>query len=152
MNVKHFTNKAIAEMRRRFKYDPETGKLYNRKTGRELKGKTLEGYLTARFDGTACYVHRLIWCIEYGREPQHVIDHIDRNKQNNRLDNLRDVTMRENTLNRDIKPNKDTGRTGISLDHRGKRFYYHVWLNRKHHYFKTLADAVRFREENGLPL
>lgn len=152
MNIKHFTNKAIAEMRRRFKYDPATGKLYNRKTGRELKCKNPNGYLKAGFNGTVYYIHRLVWCIEYGREPQHVIDHIDRNKQNNRIENLRDVTPRENNLNRDIKPNKDTGRIGICLARKGKRVYYQVWLNGKNHYFKTLADAVRFREENGLPL
>ncbi len=152
MNIKHFTNKAIAEMRRRYKYDPETGKLFNRKTGRELKAKRGKGYLAAEFNGVKYYVHRIVWCIAYGREPQHTIDHIDRNKQNNRLSNLRDVTMRENLLNKDIKPNKDTGRRGISLVHMGKRFYYRVNCNNKNHYFKTLAEAIQFRKDNHLPL
>ena len=152
MNVKHFTNKAIAEMRRRYKYDPETGKLFNRKTGRELKAKKGNGYLAADFDGINCYVHRIVWCIAYGREPQYTIDHIDRNKQNNRLSNLRDVTMSENNLNKDFKPNKDTGQRGICLVHMGKRFYYQVRMNKKLHYFKTLAEAIQFRKDNNLPL
>ena len=152
MNVRHFTNKAIAEMRRRYKYDPETGKLFNRKTGRELKAKTGKGYLHLRLGDTFATVHRIAWCIAYGREPQHTIDHIDRNKQNNRLSNLRDVTMRENNLNKDIKPNKDTGQRGICLVHMGKRFYYQVRMNKKLHDFKTLAEAIQFRKDNNLPV
>ena len=152
MNVKHFTNKAIAELRRRYKYNPETGKLINRKTGRELKAKTGNGYSTVFFHGAKFYLHRIVWCIVYGREPQYTIDHIDRNKQNNRLSNLRDVTIRENNLNKNFKPNKDTGQRGICLLHIGKRFYYQVKFNKKHYYFKTLAEAIQFRKNNHLPL
>lgn len=43
--------------------------------------------------------HRVIWKIETGREPEGFIDHINGIRDDNRIENLRDVTPRENMLN-----------------------------------------------------
>jgi hypothetical protein len=71
--------------------------------GRLLKA----GYLRARIDGQAHYVHRLAWLYFYGKWPQNLIDHIDGDKTNNRIANLRDVTSSVNQQNRS-KPRRDS--------------------------------------------
>lgn len=44
--------------------------------------------------------HRLAWFLHYGTLPNNSLDHIDGNKSNNRIDNLRDVTNQQNQFNR----------------------------------------------------
>lgn len=77
---------------------------------------------------TKCvYIHRLVFEAFNGRiEDGYVIDHIDGNPMNNRIDNLRQVTQKENVLNKNtfhnfIKPHakrvivKETGQIFDSI-------------------------------------
>lgn len=43
---------------------------------------------------------RIIWKMATGEDPKGVIDHIDGNPLNNRLENLQDISQRENLLKR----------------------------------------------------
>ncbi|WP_425359496.1 HNH endonuclease signature motif containing protein [Borborobacter arsenicus] len=62
-------------------------------------------------------IHRIIWFLEKGCWPD-VIDHIDGDGLNNRIDNLRDVSQAENMRNA-ARPNDNTsGRVGVSRLHR----------------------------------
>lgn len=90
-----------------FSYDPVTGglrwKIY--KGPRAVAGTpaghlTPKGYLRVKVDGDYKYVHRLVWLISSGAWPKEVIDHVDGNKANNRVENLRDVTESTNQENR----------------------------------------------------
>jgi hypothetical protein len=56
-----------------------------------------------------------------GSWPQLTIDHINGNRHDNRIENLREVTPSENTLNKLLawKPNKDTGVAGVRLARSG---------------------------------
>ena len=58
------------------------------------------GYYHIRVNGSYTNTSRIIWKIIKGKDPDQVIDHIDGNPANNRISNLRDVTQRENSLNR----------------------------------------------------
>lgn len=58
-----------------------------------------DGYWTMRFEGKTNYVHRIIWLWHHGYMPSE-IDHIDRDKSNNRIENLREVSSFENHQNR----------------------------------------------------
>lgn len=51
-------------------------------------------------DAVCMSAHRVVWAIHYGRWPEETIDHIDRNRTNNRIENLRDVSMSINLKNR----------------------------------------------------
>ena len=60
------------------------------------------GYFVIRCKTTGAYIHRLLaitWIPNPDNKP--LVDHIDRNKENNHIDNLRWVTCSENTLNAD---------------------------------------------------
>lgn len=62
------------------------------------------GYLKATIDKKQYYVHRLIWMYHYGYIDSDVLlDHKDRDKLNNDINNLRIVTKQENGFNTDAK-------------------------------------------------
>lgn len=76
--------------------------------GKNLPGIQHRGYLKAHLrknsKETIVYIHRIVWdAFGDGTEikfPEKIIDHIDQNKLNNRIDNLRIVDVRENSLNK----------------------------------------------------
>lgn len=89
-----------------FRYDQETGALFWRvQRGRQKAGGIAstvnkDGYLQVCCDGKTYLAHRVIFLMQVGRWPTPTIDHLDRNKTNNRWHNLREATHRENLLNR----------------------------------------------------
>jgi hypothetical protein len=85
------------------KYDSKTG-LFFRETKPE-KGwfpgyKNKAGYLCLYLKGKVVYAHRLAWFLMVGEWPPHTMDHIDRDKTNNKWENLRCVTRSINSLHR----------------------------------------------------
>jgi len=103
-------------------YDPETGVFVwlqttsNRvKVGSVAGCRRRDGYLLIRLDGKLYLGHRLAWLYVHGEWPANVIDHIDQNKSNNAISNLRDTSMAVNGLNKD-KPRRHntTGFMGVS--------------------------------------
>jgi hypothetical protein len=75
------------------------------------------GYTVGRVLGLRLYLHQLIFFFVHGYIPNE-IDHIDRDKTNNHIDNLRDTTRGDNGRNREAY-NK-LGIKGVYLNHRGK--------------------------------
>ena len=62
------------------------------------------GYATVKIDGANQMVHRMIWIYHNGAiEDKYIIDHKDRNKSNNKIENLRKVTKQENSFNSNAK-------------------------------------------------
>ena len=94
-------------------------------------------YLRKWRDGVQHYVHRLVWIDANGPIPKGLmIDHINRDKHDNRLENLRLVTRSQNAQNR----KNVTGYTQIS----GGRYQAQIMLDYKHYFlghFDTEAEA-----------
>lgn len=87
-------------------YDPKTGLftwLEGTKMGRRGKGQVAgtlcNGYIHICYKRKFYYAHRLAWLYVYGKLPDGVIDHINGNKSDNRILNLRDVTNSQNLQN-----------------------------------------------------
>lgn len=57
------------------------------------------GYVLVQIDGRQYRAHRLAWLYVHGRWPRPLIDHIDRNRANNRISNLREATSAINNSN-----------------------------------------------------
>lgn len=81
-------------------YNPESGIFVRRKTGHVAGSKGHHsGYVTIYIDGIGYSAHRLAWVYVHGTEPIGDIDHINRNRSDNRIENLRNITRQENCLN-----------------------------------------------------
>lgn len=95
------------ELRAVLKYDETTGWFYWRiyRCGRALIGaragcKNRTGYWRIWHDGHSYLAHRLAWLYVHGEWPRSHIDHINRRKRDNRIENLREVSQSINCRNR----------------------------------------------------
>jgi hypothetical protein len=73
------------------------------------------GYVCIRIDNILYTAHRLAWLYVHGNWPAHQLDHINKNRSDNRLCNLREATNAENAQNRKRSDNK-TGYTGVNQE------------------------------------
>ena len=81
-------------------YVNKNGQIINIKTKRLLKGAFRNGYIRISFPEGKVSLHRIIWESYYGEIPEgKILDHIDGNRLNNKLENLRLVTQKENIIN-----------------------------------------------------
>lgn len=142
-------------LRTMFDYDPDTGRLSWRSVPWRLvqhnarwAGRTAgelhpNGYLVVRTQGRRYLVHRLIWKLVYGDEPE-ILDHINRNGADNRLANLRACTHQENMRNTDGWSAKSLPK-GVHLRPESGRFRAIICVDRKNRSlgtFDSIAEAA----------
>jgi hypothetical protein len=117
----------------------QNGKLYNRcNRGRAKIGVPVcehdngRGYYNFRIGTNSYYVHRAVWEYHNGDIPSgYEIDHIDHNRQNNCLENLRLVTRRENLRNQSLKKRNKTGRIGVFYVSASDAYMATITINRR---------------------
>lgn len=95
-------------------YDPETGVLS--RSGKPVGTKNSSGYLTASVLGRGFLVHRLVWQIVHGDVNGKQVDHINGDKADNRLGNLRAASDRTNSWNKGLRKSKAVPFKGVILD------------------------------------
>ena len=114
-----------------------------RKAGDALRSITGKGYLSGSVNGRKCRVHRLVFLYFYGFMPSQV-DHIDGNRQNNQIENLREATSAQNNQNRVA-----TGASkikGVVWHKQSKKWVASICINRKSVHlgsFEKIEDAAQ---------
>ena len=114
---------------------------------RAFTGVDGDGYLVGRIDGRRYFAHRVIWALYHGKWPR-VIDHINQVKTDNRLCNLREVSVAQNNRNRAKQRNNTSGFTGVVR--RGSKWRAYVVRDSKMHHvgvFESAEDAFTAREK-----
>lgn len=96
----------VDRLSRLFKYDPDEGVLLKMESRRNgfVPGMKVghahpNGYVYVCIDRRNVPVHRAAWALYYGAWPESDLDHIDQNKANNRIANLRLATPSQNQAN-----------------------------------------------------
>lgn len=72
------------------------------------------GYIEISLDGRLYFAHRLAWLYNFNNFPKEQIDHINGNRSDNRLANLREVSRAENMRNIKMQSNNTSGLTGVN--------------------------------------
>jgi hypothetical protein len=149
------------ELRQLLDYDPNTGHLTWIKKinkGTVLKSragtKQADGYRSVKLYGRKYLEHRLIWCWVHGDYPSQHLDHINHIRDDNRIINLREVTISENARNR-LTRNSRTGEKGIWYCRRRKRYIAEIVLNGKKIYqasFEDPDEAIKQRKLKEIEL
>jgi hypothetical protein len=112
-----------------------------------------KGYLFGRIDYHMYRAHRVAWAAYYGEWPVNFIDHVDGDRKNNKIDNLRDVTHEQNCRNSAMRYTNTSGRIGISFDRRSSKWYAYIRVGGKMKnlgVFKARDDAIAARERAEL--
>ncbi|EDK8707162.1 hypothetical protein GHH61_23535 [Salmonella enterica] len=112
--------------------------------------KSSTGYKTCRLSVNGEYrsylIHRLIWWLLYDEWPE-FIDHLDRDKFNNKINNLRVVTHSQNMLNIGVKSKNKCGYSGVVKEGKGWRFAVSIDNNRRYvGGYKTKEAAALARD------
>ncbi len=90
-----------------------------------------DGYVEIRVDNKLYYAHRLVWLWYYGYDSEYDIDHIDRNKHNNKISNLRETTQQCNTINTGNFSHNTSGVKGVSWDNKKGIWFAQMKVNQK---------------------
>ena len=160
-------------VRKIIKYDPNTGVLtwlhrdddmfqkgkrtnneianvWNARNANKPAGNFNGRYIIVRFYGIHYAAHRLAWLLYYEVDPEFQIDHIDGNKTNNKISNLREATKSENMMNRGAQKNSKSGIKGIMFEEKRGKWKAEITLNRKNYFlgrFYDLDEAIHARKE-----
>jgi len=157
-------------------YDPETGiftwnerplshfknsnvyKTWNtRFSGKNAGTIKGNGYLAIRINSKVCKAHRLAFLYTEGYFPENQVDHMDRDRANNKLSNLREVSQMCNMQNCMLAKNNTSGVTGVTWGKDTNKWHARIKINSKQKYlgyFDNFDDAVmaRYNEEVNNPL
>ncbi len=152
-----------SELKKQLSYSKETG-IFTRLVSntptvsvgdvagsKETHPETGKTYVRVRVNNKRYLAHKLAWFYSYGKWPTNLIDHIDGDSTNNRIDNLRQASPQENCRNRRMPVNNTSGFCGVVWHKRD-----HVWQasirlggNVKKHLgcYRHIGDAIKARKE-----
>lgn len=118
----------------------EVKKALRVKIGDIAGGKDKVGYQIVSINYQLFKCHRIIWALFYGEWPSGSIDHINGIKDDNRIENLRVVTVIENARNQKKRKNNKTGVTGISRRGALSKFEVFITVDYKQIYLGIYED------------
>ncbi len=106
-------------------------------------------YIYIKVDGHLYFAHRLAWLHYYGEWPERFIDHINGNKRDNCIANLREASAVQNNQNRAVGRYNTSGCKGVSWDKKLKGWRVTIIINYRKIYVgcsQSLPKAVEMRQ------
>lgn len=108
-----------------------------------------KGYLCGDVMKIRLLTHRTVWAVAYGSWPRCFIDHIDGDRKNNRLNNLRLADATSNMRNFASSRRNQSGIVGVHFDNKAQKWVAQIVIDKKHHWlgqFVNFDDAVACRK------
>ena len=147
-------------LRQLLRYDPDTGRLFWRERDRSLfPSQRAWSTWNARYAGTEAFTvddgygyrqspifrrilkaHRVIWAMAHGAWPDAQIDHINGDKADNRLANLRPATNAQNMRNLGAYATNTSGHKGVTWHKRAGKWMAQITVDGKCRYLGLFAD------------
>lgn len=158
-----------AYLRQILQYDEETGvftwrvrlpqsqirNLWNRRyAGKEAGHIMPSGYSTIRLKPRHFYAHQLAWFYVYGEWPTCDIDHINMERSDNRISNLRKATRSQNKGNVKAHPRNTSGTRGVVWDKHRQKWRAQIMINGRQTNlgrYDTFADAKKAFDQAAIP-
>lgn len=152
----------VEYLRTRLRYEPETGKLFwldnedmptcwrVKHAGKEALTAYSNGYRVGTILKKRRKAHRVAWALHYGEWPSDEIDHINGVKDDNRIENLRNVSRTENNQNHKKRSTNKSGVMGVERWEQTKKWRVRITVSglRKHiGYFDCIGQAIKARLE-----
>lgn len=149
------------ELRSLVEYDPNTGALtWKPRSSQRFNTNSAglpafanisrDGYFTGRMLGVNYKAHRVAWALFYGTWPDGQVDHINGDRKDNRIANLRSVTNAENARNQRLRKANTSGHSGIYWFARDCKWWVKIVVHGKAQhvgYFDNLEEAIVARDE-----
>lgn len=135
-------------------YDPGTGIFTWRVSCGTAKAGSVagtvrpDGYVAIQIDRKPYLAHRLAWLYVHGEFPTDQIDHVNRVRTDNRIENLRLATNAENAQNMSKYRTNTSNVVGVCWNKRGGNWVAFIWLNGKKIHlglFDTIEEAAAAR-------
>ena len=155
--MKHKPIRNLEALRKQFKYDAESGRLIlmyhpkknqQHRIGKVAGTKHREGGWAVRYNGSLYLNARLVWAYHYGDPMDMEIDHIDGDRSNDRLENLRLANRHQNQWNISITVQNTSGHKGVSWYKRLGKWRVDV-CGKTIGYFADLDEAIKVRLETA---
>ena len=127
-------------------FDPDTGvfrwriKWYRMNAGDVAGSPDGRGYLRIVISGRSYKSHRLAWLHVHGEWPEGDIDHINGDRSDNRVTNLKVCTNAENGQNRGLNRNNKSGYVGVSFHAQTGKWQAHIHANGRRHRLGEFQD------------
>jgi hypothetical protein len=146
------TDLTVSQLREALTYDSETGCFtWLTPRGKAKAGSTAgtivgNGYRHITVFGRQLLAHRLAWLYVHGRWPAAQIDHINGNRDDNRITNLREAIPSQNSHNSKLPVTNTSGFKGVSWHVRHRKWIASIRLESKLRYlgsFDNVEDAAR---------
>jgi hypothetical protein len=143
-------------------YDPKTGvftrrgyslrggRTSSRGAGERAGWHCANGYWMICVDNRDYTAHRLAWLYVYGRFPNGDTDHINHDKIDNRIANLREATRSQNSANRPPPKHNKSGHKGVHFDRAKGRWVAYIKKDFKRYHlgrYDTMEEAIAARKD-----
>ena len=110
-------------------------------------GTIKDGYIRVSVNRKLLYAHRIIFLMHHGYLPEY-IDHVNRDRSDNRIENLRECSSNQNARNTAVRANA-TGFKGVNFASKN-RFRAYITINKKQKFlgiYQTVEQAKKARVE-----
>jgi len=134
------------ELKSLFSYDPSVGVFIRKidrgpfKAGITAGTKGNQGYIRIQIGKKIYGGHQLAWMYIHGEFPSKLVDHINSIRHDNRIENLRECSVSQNSTNKKLGANNTSGAKGVSIHKPTGRWQVNISVNKKQRNFGYFND------------